>query len=225
MATTMDNEQKTLWNTVKLLSQLQDKEKAETLLKTTIEKSLRLMNVYTPVVSQLRFSVPVESYLDEMKQIDAQIREKIEISQSEQIFEELLDYIEMISKMTEKPQETNRKMLASILAEKTQRPTYVGKILHSPMNKTVATNTQKESNHPYYTTREAAHKLGLSDQTIRRMCENERFQGAYRSEGGHWRIPEENFITSKKQDKRIDEFFEQIDMRNEEAGDVDEFNL
>lgn len=225
MATTVDNEQKTLWDTVKFLNQLQDKEKAETLLKTTIEKSLRLMNVYTPVVSQLRFTVPVESYLDEMKQIDAEMREKMETSQSEQIFEELLNYIEMISKMTEKPQETNRKMLASILAEKTRSTTRVGKIPRSSMSKTIATNTQKESNHPYYTTREAAHKLGLSDQTIRRMCENERFKGAYRSEGGHWRIPEENFITSKEQDKRIDELFEQIDKRNGEAGDVDEFNL
>lgn len=137
MATTVDNEQKTLWDTVKFLNQLQDKEKAETLLKTTIEKSLRLMNVYTPVVSQLRFTVPVESYLDEMKQIDAEMREKMETSQSEQIFEELLNYIEMISKMTEKPQETNRKMLASILAEKTRSTTRVGKTPRSSMSKTI----------------------------------------------------------------------------------------
>lgn len=56
-------------------------------------------------------------------------------------------------------------------------------------------------------------------------CVKMKFKGAYRSEGGHWRIPEDNFITSKKQDKKIDELFEQIDRKNKEAGDVDEFDL
>lgn len=61
---------------VKFLNQLHDKEKAEILLKTTIEKSLRLMNVYTPVVLQLHFSIPGENDLDELKQLDAAIRGK-----------------------------------------------------------------------------------------------------------------------------------------------------
>src|SRR5699024_6659071 len=72
---------------VKFLNQLHDKEKAEILLKTTIEKSLRLMNVYTPVVLQLHFSIPSENDLDELKQLDAAIRRRIETSQSELSFD------------------------------------------------------------------------------------------------------------------------------------------
>ncbi|TFJ92538.1 helix-turn-helix domain-containing protein [Lentibacillus salicampi] len=225
MTTTMDREQETLWDTVKFLNKLHDKEKAEILLKTTIEKSLRLMNVYTPVVLQLHFSIPGENDLEDLKQLDAAIRGKMETYQSEQTFEEVLDYIDMISKMTQKPQETNKKMLASILEKKTKETARVSKRAYAPLDKSAAVETNKERNQQFYTTSEAARKLGLSDQTIRRMCENGKFEGAYRSGGGHWRIPEDNFITSKQQDKIVDELFEQIDRKNKEAGDVDKFDL
>lgn len=62
------------------------------------------------------------------------------------------------------------------------------------------------------------HILGVSDQTIRRMCERGKFKGASRAGGdGHWRIPEENFITTSEQDKKAERILQQIDKKNVEA--------
>ncbi|MFD1362846.1 helix-turn-helix domain-containing protein [Lentibacillus salinarum] len=221
----MNREQETLWDTVKYFTQLEDANKAETLLRTTLEKSMRLMNIYTPIISDLRFSIPDEKHLDQLRHLDMAIRKKISTSSYEQTFEELLDYIQMISEMTEDAQDTNKKMVASILAKKTKQKVRLRKTVHSPLDKISPAEVKKESNHPYYTTSEAAHKLGLSDQTVRRMCESGKFNGAYRSEGGHWRIPEDNFITTKEQDQKVDKLFKQLDRKNREAGGVNEFDL
>ncbi|MFD1447951.1 helix-turn-helix domain-containing protein [Oceanobacillus profundus] len=73
---------------------------------------------------------------------------------------------------------------------------------------------------------EAANKLGLDDRTIKRMCEQGKFKGAFRVKGnGDWRIPEENFITSKKDDETAEIALEQIDKKNKQVVDIDEFNL
>ncbi|UTR10183.1 helix-turn-helix domain-containing protein [Evansella sp. LMS18] len=78
---------------------------------------------------------------------------------------------------------------------------------------------------PFYTTTEAAQKLGFSDQTIRRMCESGKMKEASRSEGGHWRIPAEYFATTRKQDRKVDTIFLHLDKRDKESGDADEFAL
>ncbi|WP_193063735.1 hypothetical protein [Oceanobacillus oncorhynchi] len=68
-------------------------------------------------------------------------------------------------------------------------------------------------------------KKGLDDRTIKRMCEQAKFKGAFRVKGnGDWRIPEENFITSKKDDETAKIALQQIDKKNKQAGDVDKFN-
>lgn len=78
----------------------------------------------------------------------------------------------------------------------------------------------------FYTTSEAAKKLGLSDQTISRMCEQGKFKGAKLvAENGKCRIPEENFFTSRTQDKEAEMVLQRIDKKNEGAGNVDEFDF
>lgn len=73
--------------------------------------------------------------------------------------------------------------------------------------------------------REVAEKLGLTENTIRSMCHKQMFRGAYQTESGDWLIPEDNFITNKAQDKIAHELFEQLDKKNKNTGDIDEFNL
>ncbi|CAM5734499.1 hypothetical protein HRF69_23825 [Bacillus circulans] len=65
------------------------------------------------------------------------------------------------------------------------------------------------------TINEVAIKLGLHPYTIQRMCEKERFRGAYLAENGDWMIPEDNFITTRKQDKKSEEILQQIDRKNQ----------
>lgn len=78
-----------------------------------------------------------------------------------------------------------------------------------------------------YTSSEAAKKLGLSEQTINRMCEKGRFTGAKRSDdiNGEWVIPQENFITTNEQDDVAEMVLQKIDNKNKKAGDIDEFNV
>lgn len=76
----------------------------------------------------------------------------------------------------------------------------------------------------FYTTIEAAKKLGLSNKVIMRMCDQGKFKGASRVDG-HWRIPKVNFITSKEQDGTGEITLKNINNKNKEAGEVDEFDL
>lgn len=79
----------------------------------------------------------------------------------------------------------------------------------------------------YYTQSEVANKLGLSEQIITRMCEQRKFNGAKSIEGksGQWLIPKENFVTTNEQDDIAEKILQTIDIKNKEAGDVDEFDL
>src|SRR5690625_1557641 len=228
MTETIDREQEILWDTVKLLAKQHDADKAEAVLKATIEKSLQLMNVYTPIVSNLHFSIPNEQLLNELKYLDTDIRKGITGYTSEKMYEEILDYIQMISEITEDPQRTNKEVVASILSKKSNQGARVKRIKNPQlvdvtMAKPVSAVIEGEKE--FYTTSEAAHKLGLSDQTIRRMCKNGKFHGAYRSEDGHWRIPEKSFITTRKQDIKANEILKHLDKKNQEVGDIDEFEF
>jgi len=87
-------------------------------------------------------------------------------------------------------------------------------------------NSSTDKSQVFYTIVEAANKLGLDNRTVRLMCEQGKFKGAYRVEdNGDWRIPEENFITSKKNDEIAEITLQRIDKKNKQAGDIDEFNL
>lgn len=66
----------------------------------------------------------------------------------------------------------------------------------------------------YYTTNEVVKKLVLNEQITGRMCQNGRLKGAICSDGGHWRIPESCFITTKEQDKKAEKLLSQIDQKN-----------
>ncbi|WP_161493888.1 helix-turn-helix domain-containing protein [Virgibacillus necropolis] len=77
----------------------------------------------------------------------------------------------------------------------------------------------------YLTSSEVAKKLRLSGQTIRRLCDKGKFEGAYKTDGGHWRIPKDAFITTTEQDEKAESVLRRINEKNQEAGEVDEFDL
>lgn len=220
MAATMKREQELLWDSVKTLSSI-DKAKAEAVLKTTIEKSLLLLDLYTPILSSIHFSIPDEEYLLKLKEMDTRLQEQITDTALEKQYEFAVEYIDMLSGISDEPTRTSKKILASLLAQRKRRNR-----LRLVKRQTVKPiNAIQKGGAQYYTPNEVAKKLGLSDQTIRRMCEKGKFRGAYKTDGGHWKIPEDNFITSREQDSRAEEVFRHIERKNSELGDVDEFDL
>ncbi|MFD1067805.1 helix-turn-helix domain-containing protein [Oceanobacillus locisalsi] len=227
MSARRDEEQELLWDAVEELIQY-DKLKAQAVLKAAIERLFIQLNMSTTLISDLHLSIQNEESIQAIRCLDNEIRKKTVEYISEPSYETILNYIEKISEMTENPQVIYKKIVASIwIEEKNQphyimerKPAYLHEIEENDENSTAGENKKK-----FYTTSEAANKLGLSDQTIRRMCERGKFKRVYRSEGGHWRIPEDNFVTTREQDNKANTILGHLDRKNQEADDVDEFNL
>jgi len=221
----VNEEQEQMWDTVQLLSNI-DEEKAKTILKVTIEKSLQHLGMRSPVVlNTLQLSTPSNQHLLKLREIEQKMRYSYGNKEQEKAYEYLAEYIEELSEILgDDPMNARRKLFASLLSQKYRRslkhPKFKGRDLHL---KTQKAFSQQETS--YYKTSEVAKKLGLSDQTIRRMCEKGHFTGAYQTDGGHWRIPKNLFITTLEQDERAEKVFQKIDSKNNEMGNVDEFDL
>lgn len=221
----LNHEQDHLWESINILSKV-DKEKAEAVFKTTIEKSFQQLDIPSTILSQIRLYAPTIDQVSELRQLEKNIRETFDCQKQDVTYELVVDYIDKISTLSkEDSTSTRRKLLASIIAENRRTP----KKYRLKTQKGIATlypaTAYVEEKKNYYTTTEVAEKLGLSDQTIRRMCDKGKFKGAYKTEGGHWRIPDHAFITSSDQDKKAEEIFSRIDAKNREMGDINEFDL
>lgn len=76
-----------------------------------------------------------------------------------------------------------------------------------------------------YSISEVARKIVVNEQTVLLMCENGHFEGAYRIENGEWKIPEDNFITTRKQDILAEKALKIIDKKNTNTDPLDEFDI
>ncbi|EPZ38856.1 helix-turn-helix domain-containing protein [Anoxybacillus ayderensis] len=223
MTRAIDREQEYMWDSVYILSQIHS-EKAKAVFKAAIEKSFWQLGLTLPVFSTIRFSLPNEEHLSRLRDIEKKMREAYTTKEQEKAYEYLVDYIEQLSEIAEGDSLTVRKkLLVSLLNESAKNNKCSMKNCQLPTS--IASFPSRQTNVAYYTTTEVAKKLGLSDQTIRRMCETGKFPGAYKTDGGHWRIPQDIFVTTPEQDDRAEQILHQIDRKNQEAGDVDEFNL
>ncbi|MFC7395032.1 helix-turn-helix domain-containing protein [Scopulibacillus cellulosilyticus] len=215
-----------MWEAIKKLAKVDDEKAAAEVLKATIEKSFRYVGVYTPIISTLTFAMPNELMLKKLQEVDREMLIAYDEKGIEKSYEYLIDYIDLLSQITPKnSQLIRKKLLASILIKGKPRRRYS---LNSDLARKSISATDvfvEEETRDFYTPKEAAKKLGLSDQTIRRMCEQGKFEDAYQTPGGHWRIPDTNFITSREQDRRAEKILDNIDRKNSKAGDVDEFDL
>ena len=217
MMPTIDQEQEKLWASVETLSAI-NTEQAEAVLKTTVERSLNQMGFTTPAISSLELKITNPQSVIDLHHIERKIKHQLKNKDHEMAYESLVDYLSKLSEMTDKdPAVIHKKLIASLMANSAKNSLRAS-LVNRP-------SRHQKTENSFYSPSEAAEKIGLSDQTIRRMCEKGKFAGAYKTNGGHWRIPKENFITTDEQDKRAKAFFERIDIKNQEAGNVDEFDL
>jgi excisionase family DNA binding protein len=219
MTRLIDQEQELLWESVAILSKI-DKDKANTVLKATIEKSFYQLNFESSILSNIRFSAPSFDFLSELRETEKKMRAAYEYKDYHTTYYYLAEYVEQLSELIEEDSTNIKKKLYASLFVQNQHKPY-NKDNHEKLAKLVAVDIDK----PFYKPSEVAEKLGLSDQTIRRMCDQGKFPGAYQTDGGHWRIPQDAFITTREQDERAKEVLHQIDIKNMEVGDVDEFDL
>lgn len=221
----INQEQKLMWESVQILSQI-DMEKAKVVFKATVEKSLQQLQLTSSVFSSLRFSIPGANGLSKLRQMEEKMRAAYTQREEEKAYTYLVDYIEQLSQTAEgDPVAIQKKLLASLLAARHNPSWSANMVQEVPLYSYSTPFLSKQNETAYYTPNEVAQKIGLSDQTIRRMCENKKFQSAYKTQGGHWKIPQDSFLTTAEQDEKAEILLKQIDEKNREAGDVDEFNL
>lgn len=216
----MDFDQERMWESVQTLSMI-NKDQAKAVYKVTIEKSLDHMGIATPVLTGIDLGLPQSHDLHQLQTIDRRIREAIEGQEKERAYELLVDFIDILS-ATEKENSKaiRKKILSSIFMQHSRK---ASKIKDKTPVSMIALSGKRDE--PYYSPMEVAQKLGLSDQTIRRMCEKGKFPGAFKTDGGHWRIPEDLFITTREQDSKAEIVLERIDPKKCEYGDTDEYHL
>ncbi|MDN4608150.1 helix-turn-helix domain-containing protein [Sporosarcina highlanderae] len=134
----------------------------------------------------------------------------------EKAFHYLDEIVHLLASSEEEERELRRKYFQHLIHLRKKRRY---RKLHAP--KTIQLSTTIET----YTTSEAAEILHVSDQTIRRMCDAGKFPGATRTEGGHWRIPQEYFKVSLDQSREMKTDLANVRKKSQEGGEVDEFDL
>ncbi|WP_018933208.1 helix-turn-helix domain-containing protein [Gracilibacillus lacisalsi] len=221
-----DQEQEKLWDSILTIAKI-DKEQAKIVFKAVVERSLRHIGMFTPFVASIPLRLPKNEHIQLLKNLEKQINKHLIQKNEEEAYEILVEYIEVLSGLTESDSKIiRRRLIASILRQQSQRSastTYRVIREKAPISNITISDEKNES--LYYKPKEIAKRLGISDQTVRRMCERGKFPGAYQTDGGHWKIPKDVLITTEKQDKKAEQLFQQIDTKNKEAGAVDEFDL
>lgn len=224
MTNIVDSIQDKMWESIQTLASV-DSEQAIAVCKAAIERTLRQFD-NSQSVSALQLSLPSKEDIDRLRNIEHHMIDARLHQNQKKTLEWLVEYVEQISLMSEDDSQTIRKkMLASLLLSKQRRKKRVRHIKLVANGQLLQHDQLFKQAAMYSTPNEIAKKLGLSDQTIRRMCEKGKFEGAYQTDGGHWKIPQDIFITTSEQDKEAEGVLRQVDAKNKEAGSVDEFDL
>ncbi|MBM7571884.1 helix-turn-helix domain-containing protein [Aquibacillus albus] len=220
-----EQEQEKLWDSILTLSNI-DTEQAKVVFKAVIERSLRHVGMFTPFIASIPFRLPDHEHVQLLKNLEKQIIKHIAQQEEEKAYEFLIEYIEALSDLTESDSKIiRRRLMASILRQRCKRTASVPYRLTGKKAIPTITISDEEDEPLYYKPKEVAKRIGVSDQTVRRMCDRGKFPGAYQTDGGHWKIPKDVLITNEEQDQKAEQLFQQIDTKNKEAGDVDEFDL
>jgi excisionase family DNA binding protein len=216
-----------LWNTVGVLTQESKFSEAKTILKLISEQTFESMKIPVEVFSSVAKILPTPrpfnlDSMEKFKQLDYQLRELqkkqqvLEVEEQE-IKHRLIEYVDALSEVLgeEKTDQLRKELLANLISITTDQ-------LISPVQPVMLDQTE------IYSTSEASEILGVSDQTIRRMCEAGRFPGAYRiGDRGNWKIPKKHFKITLEEARRGKQQMHPVDEKTRHVmGDsTDEFDI
>ncbi|WP_404451836.1 helix-turn-helix domain-containing protein [Virgibacillus necropolis] len=227
----VDHEQDKIWESIQTLAKI-DVDQARSVFIAALERSLQQFGLPTSAISTMHLSLPSTDDLVQLQSIEKSMRKAFSNQDEEKTYELLVDYIEYLSLVVDNDSRTTRKkLLTSLLLErhtsKKERPKMyrLSPVKSAVVSQTLSANPTVQIETNYFTPSEVAKKLGLSGQTIRRLCDKGKFEGAYKTDGGHWKIPQDAFITTNEQDQKAESVLRRIDEKNQEAGEVDEFDL
>lgn len=185
---------------------------AKILIKFISEKAFTSIGLPSDIANMFMTINPSQTPFDEnlitrLRQINQEIRDLTKRNENVKAKFAFMDYVETLSKIL--GGKSRKKIWASLInlphSEKSlKRPHYL-KIQKSDLevirtNKIKRVVTIKKNNETNdlrfvqtYAPKEVAEIIGVSAQTVRRMCENGKFPEATKTYGGHWRIPTHYF--------------------------------
>ena len=211
------------WDSVESLYR-EDIKKAEKDVKEIVQDTFQLMG-FADLVNSVYHVQLQQDTLSRLRDLDVKIRMALQIRKKDRLRTLFPDYVHhFISMIPKDERERFIKQIATKVFDSQSPIKDIGPAYTNKEEKTMKGNGTI-SKVDTYTSQEAAQILGVSSQTIRRWCEQGLFKDAYRTHGGHWRIPMENFKMTIKQAYRAEKAMEEVDRKSYEAGDIDEFEL
>ncbi|QHW31852.1 excisionase family DNA-binding protein [Paenibacillus rhizovicinus] len=207
------------WSVITLLEERYPQE-ARDVFKAMVERTFLRMRLPVDIFNQYTWKIPSAEVIKQLEQYDHLMSMALEKKRKKEAFSDFITYLNYLADVLPV---NSQDILSTILAEMTSpksTPAHIIKSRKLIKNKEVAAASE------FLTTAQVAKKLGLTDQTIRRMCESGKIQGQ-RTEGGHWRIPKHLFVTTDEQDEITETVLKRLDRTvAEKAGVVqDEYDL
>src|SRR5690606_2228579 len=199
-----EHEEEVLWDTVTILKDQNRYENALVLFKSLIERTLSALRLPTSFLDEVKIELPSTEYMIRIRTQDKMIYESLKSKDMMGAYENLVDYIEKLSEVF--PEADQKKILAQIIADQAQIR------MESVISSSTATiPLQEEVDYVNsYSTLEAAEIIGVSDQTIRRWCEDGKYPSARKTSGNRWRIPKEYFKITLEEARKRKAFEQQL---------------
>jgi|SRR5690625_1491200 len=210
-----------LWDTVDILIAHHKITHATTVFKSIIWQTFSMLKLSSDILQQATVTLPFPKLLQQLRTLDIEIKKNINTREIEKAHALFLEYLEQLNGVLygNEKDSLNEQVLKELLTEHFH---YAERIHESKVAYTVA-----PQNLQTYSPSEAAKILGVSDQTIRRMCKANKFPGAFQSDGGHWKIPTKHFKVTPEEAREGRKNMNVIHEKNKEVlgDDINEFDF
>lgn len=214
-----NQEELSLWDAVTELMRTGNADLAIPVLRKAIKGPFSAIQDPLECLDRVSIKVPSEEQLQSLKAFDYAIQQALAHHNFDEAGDRYSRYIDALQDIFEDGEsgDMKKKLLGQLLKNSCESQNYV----HEQQAPYTTADTKT------YTTSEVAEILNVSDQTVRRVCDKGKFPEAYKTDGGHWRVPRKYFKVTPEEAKTRKMGLAIIDQKTKEiAGDdIDEFNV
>lgn len=177
-----------LWDAASVLIHVNCPDLAPPILRKAIESSFAGLDHPLDFLNDVTIKIPSEEQIQSLKAFDSAISQALKNGNFDEAGDRYAQYLDALEDIFEGEEghELKKKLFGQLLKSSYKAKETSGQVKENAAAYTTAKRTA-------YTTSEAAEIINVSDQTIRRMCEKGKFPDAYKTEGGHWRVPAKYF--------------------------------
>lgn len=196
-----EQEQEKLWRDVFTFAQEENVEEVRNLLPKLIAETLRTLEMSVQALDEMKVTtanIMAFKNLKRLQHLDDKIKRCMRLKSYSLAYQYFLEYIGWVT-------ENGEQAIASL----------------------TAAASEKGNEESCYTLEDVARRMELDTETIERFCEEGRFQGAFRTSWGQWRIPKSSFKMTEAEWDEAEEVARELHrkFRDHAGDDFDEFDL